>query len=74
MRGPRFEQTSQTFQPQPLPAIELIAREPIRLVNTRIASCDGGKGPLGHPKVYINLDKPGPKACGCVFFYPLAAI
>lgn len=26
----------------PLAAIELIKKEPIRLVNTRIASCDGG--------------------------------
>ncbi|KZP31357.1 hypothetical protein FIBSPDRAFT_49329 [Athelia psychrophila] len=23
-----------------------------------------GGGPLGHPKVYINLDKPGPRPCG----------
>lgn len=23
-----------------------------------------GGGPLGHPKIFINLDKPGPKACG----------
>jgi hypothetical protein len=22
-----------------------------------------GGGPLGHPKIYINLDKPGPHAC-----------
>ncbi|KAF9270212.1 hypothetical protein L218DRAFT_992856 [Marasmius fiardii PR-910] len=27
-----------------------------------------GDGPLGHPKIYINLDKPGPKAyCGIRF-------
>ncbi|KAK7058971.1 hypothetical protein VNI00_001595 [Paramarasmius palmivorus] len=26
-----------------------------------------GSGPLGHPKIYINLDKPGPRACGLVF-------
>lgn len=43
MRGPRFEQTNMEFQPMPRSAIELIAQEPIRLVNTRIASCDGGK-------------------------------
>lgn len=23
-----------------------------------------GGGPLGHPKVYINLDASGPQACG----------
>ena len=27
-----------------------------------------GGGPLGHPVVFINLDKPGPKACGYVVF------
>jgi len=64
MRGPRFEQIKMEYQPQPLSAAELIATEPIRLVSQRIAACDGGGGPLGHPKVFINLDKPGPKACG----------
>ena len=51
-------------QPQPLAAIELIANEPIRLIQGRVASCDGGASParsakltllgggsLGHPKV-----------------------
>lgn len=64
MRGPRFEQTNMSFQPAPLAAIDMIAQEPIRLVDERIASCDGGGGALGHPKVFINLDKPGHKACG----------
>ncbi|TFK30436.1 NADH:ubiquinone oxidoreductase kDa subunit [Coprinopsis marcescibilis] len=61
--SPRFEQTNMDFQPQPLSAMELIAQEPIRLVKGRKAVCDGG-GPLGHPKVYINIDQPGPRACG----------
>lgn len=43
MVGPRFEQTAEAFQPRPLAAIELIAEEPIRLVEDRVASCDGGK-------------------------------
>lgn len=43
MVGPRFEQTAQQFQPMPLAAIELIAREPIRLVGGRVACCDGGQ-------------------------------
>jgi NADH dehydrogenase (ubiquinone) Fe-S protein 6 len=43
MRGPRFEQTNMDLQPQPLSAMAMIAEEPIRLVETRIASCDGGK-------------------------------
>jgi len=62
--GPRFEQIAVEFQPNPLSAMELIAGEPIRLVQGRKASCDGGGGPLGHPKIYINLDQPGPRACG----------
>ncbi|SGY38050.1 BQ5605_C003g01949 [Microbotryum silenes-dioicae] len=96
MQGPRFEQTDERFQPRPLAAVELIAEEPIRLIQGRVASCDGGHsqlwivftffwkgcaqplgfffcslalgwildgGSLGHPKIFINLDKPGPKAC-----------
>ncbi len=43
MRGPRFEQTAVDFQPQPLSAMEMIQREPIRLVESRIVSCDGGE-------------------------------
>ncbi|KAG7099207.1 hypothetical protein E1B28_001074 [Marasmius oreades] len=62
--GPRFEQTVMELQPNPLSAMEMIANEPIRVVHGRKAVCDGGDGPLGHPKIYINLDKPGPKACG----------
>ena len=51
-------------QPQPQAAIELIAQVPIRMETRRIVSCDGGGGALGHPKVYINLDKAGePNVC-----------
>ncbi|KAI8349393.1 zinc-finger domain-containing protein [Blakeslea trispora] len=63
LAGPRFEQTDLDTQPNPMAAIELIAEEPIRFVHQRIAHCDGGGGPLGHPKIYINLDKPGPHPC-----------
>ncbi|KIO08284.1 hypothetical protein M404DRAFT_997215 [Pisolithus tinctorius Marx 270] len=52
------------LQPNPLSAMELIASEPARIVQGRKAVCDGGRGPLGHPKIFINLDKPGPHACG----------
>ncbi|XP_068092764.1 NADH dehydrogenase [ubiquinone] iron-sulfur protein 6, mitochondrial [Hyperolius riggenbachi] len=38
-------------------AIELIAEQPVNETESRIISCDGGGGALGHPKVYINLDK-----------------
>lgn len=40
--GPRFEQTIMELQPQPLAAIEMIANEPIRVVQGRKAVCDGG--------------------------------
>ncbi|KAF8506691.1 ubiquinone oxidoreductase 20 kd subunit [Russula emetica] len=66
--GPRFEQTNMELQPNPLSAMELIANEPIRLIHGRKAICDGGAGPLGHPKIYINLDKPGPHPCGGLRF------
>ncbi|KAF5390235.1 hypothetical protein D9757_002955 [Collybiopsis confluens] len=62
--GPRFEQVAMELQPHPLSAMALIAEEPIKLVDGRKAVCDGGGGPLGHPKIYINLDQPGPRPCG----------
>jgi len=62
--GPRFEQTFLELQPNPLSAMALIENEPIRVVHGRKAVCDGGGGPLGHPKIFINLDKPGPRPCG----------
>ncbi|KAG2221775.1 hypothetical protein INT45_003415 [Circinella minor] len=64
MVGPRFEQMDLAAQPDAMAAIELIAEEPIHFSNQRIVSCDGGGGALGHPKVYINLDKPGAHPCG----------
>ncbi|KAG8219806.1 hypothetical protein J3R82DRAFT_779, partial [Butyriboletus roseoflavus] len=62
--GPRFEQTFMELQPNPLSAMELVANEPIRVVHGRKAVCDGGGGPLGHPKIFINLDQPGSRPCG----------
>ncbi|XP_062067874.1 NADH dehydrogenase [ubiquinone] iron-sulfur protein 6, mitochondrial isoform X2 [Lepus europaeus] len=38
-------------------AVDLIAEQPVSSVESRVISCDGGGGALGHPKVYINLDK-----------------
>ncbi|KAF2203785.1 NADH-ubiquinone oxidoreductase [Delitschia confertaspora ATCC 74209] len=58
MSGPRFEQTIFADQPRPMAAIELIHKQPVRWVKDRMVSCDGGGGPLGHPKVFINTDKP----------------
>ncbi|XP_011166548.1 NADH dehydrogenase [ubiquinone] iron-sulfur protein 6, mitochondrial [Solenopsis invicta] len=45
-------------------AIKLIDEIPPSPKKDRIVACDGGGGPLGHPKVYINLDKPGNHICG----------
>ncbi|XP_076043338.1 NADH dehydrogenase (ubiquinone) 13 kDa A subunit [Oratosquilla oratoria] len=45
-------------------AMDLIKEVPPKVVNTRIAICEGhGTGPLGHPKIYINVDKPGVHSC-----------
>ncbi|XP_057566044.1 NADH dehydrogenase [ubiquinone] iron-sulfur protein 6, mitochondrial [Hippopotamus amphibius kiboko] len=38
-------------------AIDLIAEQPVSPVESRVISCDGGGGALGHPRVFINLDK-----------------
>ncbi|XP_015603980.1 NADH dehydrogenase [ubiquinone] iron-sulfur protein 6, mitochondrial [Cephus cinctus] len=45
-------------------AINLIAEVPPNKAKDRVVYCNGGGGPLGHPKVYINLDKPGNHSCG----------
>lgn len=52
-----------TEQPQPLAAIELIHKQPVRWSKKRVTSCDGGGGPLGHPRIFINLDKPQVHGC-----------
>ncbi|CAK1549851.1 unnamed protein product [Leptosia nina] len=45
-------------------AVNLIAEIPPKEVTERVVWCDGGSGPEGHPRVYINLDKPGNHSCG----------
>ena len=40
--NPRLEQTVMELQPNPLSAMELVSREPIRLIHGRKAVCDGG--------------------------------
>jgi len=52
------KQVNQSF------AIDLINQAPPKECIKSVVYCDGGGGPLGHPKVYINLDKPGNHACG----------
>lgn len=51
-------------QPAPEAAIELIHKQPVRWIHDRYVECDGGGGPLGHPKIFINLDKPQICTCG----------
>ncbi|RKF55245.1 Lactobacillus shifted protein [Erysiphe neolycopersici] len=64
MSGPRFEQTLFEFQPAPQAAIELSSKQLVRWSHERSVSCDGGGGPLGHPRVFINIDKPQICVCG----------
>ncbi|KAI6246745.1 Lactobacillus shifted protein [Erysiphe necator] len=64
MSGPRFEQTLIEIQPAPLAAIELSHKQVVNWSYERSVSCDGGGGPLGHPRVFINIDKPQICVCG----------
>ncbi|KAI1819294.1 hypothetical protein F4861DRAFT_534568 [Xylaria intraflava] len=63
MTGPRFEQTDFDVQPASKAAIELIHRQPVRWTHDRIVACDGGGGPAGHPRIFINTDKPEIATC-----------
>ncbi|KAK3902493.1 lactobacillus shifted protein [Staphylotrichum tortipilum] len=64
MTGPRFEQTNFEQQPRPYAAIELIHKQPVRWTHDRVVACDGGGGAAGHPKIFINTDKPEIATCG----------
>ncbi|KAI2637374.1 hypothetical protein GGS21DRAFT_511298 [Xylaria nigripes] len=63
MTGPRFEQTDFDLQPASKAAIELIHRQPVRWTHDRVVACDGGGGPSGHPRIFINTDKPEIATC-----------
>ncbi|KAG9230951.1 hypothetical protein BJ875DRAFT_470826 [Amylocarpus encephaloides] len=65
MAGPRFEQTIMEAQPAPQSAITLIHQQPVHWTHERTVSCDGGGGPLGHPRIFINTDKP--QICMCTY-------
>ena len=52
-------------QPRPLAAIDLIHKQPVRWTQKKVVSCDGGGGPLGHPRIFINTDKP--QICACTY-------
>ncbi|KAJ1356982.1 putative NADH dehydrogenase [ubiquinone] iron-sulfur protein 6, mitochondrial [Parelaphostrongylus tenuis] len=52
-------------QVNPNIAMHLIAQNPPKdCGDERVVYCDGGHPALGHPRVFINLDKPGLHACG----------
>ena len=38
--------------------MELIHKQPVRWTESRVVECDGGGGPAGHPRIFINTDKP----------------
>src|SRR5271156_4174443 len=45
--------------------MELIHKQSVRWTHDRVVACDGGGGPLGHPRIYINTDKP--QVCWCTY-------
>lgn len=56
--SPRFEQTNMELQPNPLSAMGMIAKEPIRLVNGRKAVCDGGLCPFNNSSLLLLTSSP----------------
>lgn len=57
------ENIAHTLQPQSYAAIELIHKQPVRWTHDRVVACDGGGGPAGHPRIFINTDKPEISVC-----------
>ncbi|KNC51723.1 NADH ubiquinone oxidoreductase subunit [Thecamonas trahens ATCC 50062] len=51
-------------QPKPSNAAELISKVPPVEIDGPATVCDGGRGPLGHPRVFINLEPHRPVECG----------
>lgn len=45
-------------------AVNLVDEEAPKVIKEGQYWCDGGSGALGHPKVYINLARPGIHVCG----------
>lgn len=42
----------------------MIHKQPVTWTHERIVACNGGGGPEGHPRVFINTDKPEIAVCG----------
>uniref|UniRef100_A0A915DUL1 Zinc finger CHCC-type domain-containing protein n=1 Tax=Ditylenchus dipsaci TaxID=166011 RepID=A0A915DUL1_9BILA len=62
VRLARFEIAKKEVNPNV--AAHLIAEIPPKACDEHVVYCDGGHPALGHPKIFINLDKPGTHACG----------
>lgn len=52
---------------QPAPSFETIR------VRDRVVACDGGDGPLGHPRVYLRIEGSEVKCPYCSRLYVLEA-
>jgi NADH dehydrogenase (ubiquinone) Fe-S protein 6 len=61
-RRSRFESLSEKVVNENF-AIDLVKQDPIVVADKRVVWSSGG-GPLGHPKVYINLDRNEVHDCG----------
>ncbi|KAI6170494.1 Cysteine desulfurase, mitochondrial [Aphelenchoides bicaudatus] len=58
----RFEFSEKQVNPNV--AAHLVAQQPPVASEEHVVWCDGGHPATGHPKIFINLDKPGTHACG----------
>lgn len=43
--------------------MEMIHKQPVRWTHERVVACEGGGGPAGHPRIFINTDKPEISVC-----------
>ena len=43
--------------------IDTIEPPEVRYVDTTVIACDGDEGPLGHPRVYLNMGADGRVDC-----------
>lgn len=46
-----------------MPDVTYPEDEDVHVATSRIVGCDGGGGPLGHPLVYLKIEKSGDVVC-----------
>lgn len=51
-------------QPQPLSAMEMVHKQPVTWTHSSMVACEGTGAAKGHPKIFINTDKPEIAICG----------